>query len=98
MLPDMCVAAPVEDGEPEAVPDGDVEPELCVRLPPLPALTVGDTLLPALDEAFLKAARVLGPLALNTVSMKTFFWREDMTYGGLITPTIPAWQCLPCVQ
>jgi hypothetical protein len=69
MLPDICEAAPVEDGEPEA--DVDV-PEVCVRLPPLPALTVGDTLLPALAEAFLKAARVLAPLALNIVSMKMY--------------------------
>jgi hypothetical protein len=69
MLPDMCEAAPVEDGEPEA--DVDV-PEVCVRLPPLPALTVGDTLLLAPIEEFLKAARVLGPLALNIVSMETF--------------------------
>jgi len=69
MLPDICEAAPVEDGEPEA--DVDV-PEVCVRLPPLPALTVGDTLLPALAEAFLKAARVLAPLALNIVSMKVY--------------------------
>jgi hypothetical protein len=69
MLPDMCEAAPVEDGEPEA--DVGV-PEVCVRLPPLPALTVGDTLLLAPIEEFLKAARVLGPLALNVVSMETF--------------------------
>lgn len=66
MLPVMCAAAPVEDaGEPEAVPEGDdEEPELSVRLPPEPALMVGETLLSAEAEAFLKAARVLGPLAL----------------------------------
>ena len=69
MLPDMCEAAPVEDGEPEEDVD---EPEVCVRLPPLPALTVGDTLLLAPIEAFLKADRVLGPLALNIVSMRMF--------------------------
>ena len=66
----MCEAAPVEDdGVPDAVPDGDVEDaELSVRLPPVPALTVGETLLSASAEAFLKAARVLGPEALQAVS------------------------------
>lgn len=72
MLPDICEAAPVEDdGEPDAVPDGDVEEaELIVRLPPVPALTVGDTLLSISAEAFLKAAKVLGPLALWFVSIE----------------------------
>lgn len=60
----MCEAAPVDDGEPDAVPDGDVEAELSVRLPPVPAVEVGDTLLLASAEAFLKAARVLAPVAL----------------------------------
>lgn len=62
----MCEAAPVEEaGEPEAVPEGDEEEaELSVRFPPVPALTVGETLLSTAAEAFLKASRVLGPLAL----------------------------------
>lgn len=74
MLPDICEAAPVADaGEPEAVPDGDDEdPELCVRLPPVPALTVGDTLVLALAEAFLKAARVLAPEELKRISIKKY--------------------------
>lgn len=97
-LPDICEAAPVEDaGVPDAVLDGEVEPVLCVRLPPVPALTVGDTLLSASEDAFLKAARVFAPVALRAVSGKKHrVWGK--TYGGLITPTIPFWQCLPCVQ
>ena len=66
----MCDAAPVEDaGVPDAVPDGDVEVVFSVRLPPVPALTVGDTLLSASADAFLKAAKVLAPVALYCVSL-----------------------------
>lgn len=67
----MCAAAPVEDaGVPDAVPEGDVEEaELSVRLPPVPALTVGDTLLSTSAEAFLKAARVFAPVALQEISI-----------------------------
>jgi hypothetical protein len=64
-LPDKCDAAPVEEaGVPDAVPDGDVDVVFSVRLPPVPALTVGDTLLSASADAFLKAAKVLAPVAL----------------------------------
>jgi hypothetical protein len=53
---------------PDAVPEGDEEEaELSVRLPPVPALTVGDTFLSTSAEAFLKAARVFGPVALQVV-------------------------------
>ena len=75
ILPDICEAAPVEDaGVPDAVPDGDVEEAvLSVRSPPVPAVTVGDTLLSASAEAFLKAARVLAPVALHAISVRTFW-------------------------
>lgn len=64
----MCAAAPVEEeGVPEVVPEGDVEAELSVRLPPVPALTVGETLVSIAAEAFLKASRVRAPVALQAV-------------------------------
>jgi hypothetical protein len=68
-LPERCVAAPVDDaGVPDAVPDGEIEVVFSVRLPPVPALTVGETLLSASAEAFLKAASVLAPVALIGIS------------------------------
>jgi hypothetical protein len=60
----------VEAGAPEAEPEGDVDVLLSVRLPPVPALEVGETLVEASAEAFLYAARVLGPEALKCVSMQ----------------------------
>lgn len=61
-LPVRCPAAPV--AEPDAALDGEVEVVFSVRLPPVPALTVGDTLLSTSADAFLKASRVLTPVAL----------------------------------
>jgi hypothetical protein len=64
-LPARWDAAPV-DAAGEG--DADVEVPFSVRLPPVPAVAVGDTLSVAASEAFLKAARVLGPDALGHVS------------------------------
>lgn len=53
-LPARCEAAPVEAaGAPEAELEGDDEELLSVRLPPVPALEVGETLVEASADAFL---------------------------------------------
>lgn len=68
-----------ETGAPEAVLDGDDIVVLSVRLPPVPALTLGDSLVSAPADAFLKAARVLGPVVLVDISelstMETWDYR-----------------------
>lgn len=60
-LPVRCDAAPVDEAGGEA-PEGEA-PEVLfsVRLPPVPAVDVGETLLVARAELFLKAAKVLSP-------------------------------------
>jgi hypothetical protein len=73
------VAAPVEAGAPEAELEDEDEELLSVRLPPVPALEVGETLVEASAEAFLYASRVLGPEALKGVSVSCF--RTDGTFG-----------------
>ena len=69
-LPDRCDAAPVDWAGPEALDEGepDVEVPFSVRLPPKPAVVVGEVLLSAFSEAFLKAAKVLSPDVLDPVS------------------------------
>jgi hypothetical protein len=65
-LPARWDAAPVAAGEEDD--DPDVEVPFSDRLPPEPAVDVGDTFSVAFSEAFLKASIVLGPEALNNVS------------------------------
>lgn len=68
MLLERCPAAPVDvAAEPDEVLDGDDEVVFSVRLPPVPALTMGDTLLLTSADAFLKASSVLAPVALLNV-------------------------------
>lgn len=91
-LPARWDAAPVaEEGE----GDSDVEVPFSLSLPPVPAVDVGDTFSVAFSEAFLNASRVLGPDALDNVSESKRLQDKWETYGGLITPTMPFWQCMP---
>jgi hypothetical protein len=73
-LPARWDAAPVAAGEEEG--DSDVEVPFSVRLPPEPAVDVGDTFSVAFSEAFLKASRVLGPEALDNVSQSKHFQHQ----------------------
>lgn len=59
------MAAPVDSGDDESV---DVPFSPSVRLPPEPAVDVGDTFSVASIEAFLKASSVLAPVELRIVS------------------------------
>lgn len=60
-LPERCDAAPVEEVG-GAEPEGEAaEVPFSVRLPPVPAVDEGETLLEARAELFLKAAKVLSP-------------------------------------
>lgn len=68
-LPERCDAAPVE-AVPEELDEGepDVEELFWVRLPPVPPVDVGETLLVAFSEAFLKADKVFSPDDLDCVN------------------------------
>lgn len=69
-LPVRCDAAPVDWTAPEALEEGepDVDVPFSVMLPPVPAVDEGETLVLALAEEFLNAAKVLSPVALRDVS------------------------------
>lgn len=69
-LPVRCDAAPVDEAGAEALDEAepDVVVPFSVRLPPVPAVDVGETLLVAASEAFLKAAKVFSPDVLDYVS------------------------------
>lgn len=64
----------------------------------IPPWTWAGTLWPvAIEAAFLNAARVSGPLVLRAKSAFRVYISclvgHSCTYGGLITPTMPALQC-----
>jgi hypothetical protein len=95
-LPVSCDAAPVEAGA-EALDEAepDVEVPFSWSLPPEPAVDAGETLSVACFDAFLKASRVFAPEVLLSCKYVCINGERVKTYGGLITPTIPLWQCLP---
>jgi hypothetical protein len=69
----------------------------CTSMPLVPAVELGARLAVAFMDAILNFSRVL-PEALIYVRDVCEHEVNQNTYGPLITPTIPPWQCLPCVQ